>query len=89
MAYLHAINNLPCCLFSPGYELAKIEGLIGSPEKPLSDLGRLSYKSYWEGVIFKYLLEYADSSIEEIRSVVSQRTLIFRHRLYLKTRLAD
>ncbi len=47
--------------------MAKIEGLIGSPEKPLSDLGRLSYKSYWENVIFKYLLEFADSSIEEIR----------------------
>ncbi|BHF57592.1 K(lysine) acetyltransferase [Sparganum proliferum] len=76
-------NNLACILTLPpfqrrgygkfliglSYELAKIENLIGSPEKPLSDLGRLSYKSYWEKVIFSYLLEYSDSSIEEISAV--------------------
>lgn len=55
------------------YELSKVEGRVGSPEKPLSDLGLLSYRAYWTETIVELLLSTTDEiTIEEI----SQRTSI-------------
>ena len=42
----------------PGYLLTKTENKIGSPEKPLSDLGLISYRSYWKNALLQYFADF-------------------------------
>ncbi|XP_071106627.1 histone acetyltransferase KAT6B-like isoform X3 [Haliotis cracherodii] len=45
------------------YLLSRIEGQPGSPEKPLSDLGKVSYMAYWRSIIIEYMHKVADDKI--------------------------
>ncbi|XP_023653851.2 histone acetyltransferase KAT6B isoform X2 [Paramormyrops kingsleyae] len=69
--------NVSCIMIMPQYQrqgygrflidfsylLSRQEGQAGSPEKPLSDLGRLSYLAYWKSVILEYLYNHPDKHI--------------------------
>ncbi|NXF13697.1 KAT7 acetyltransferase, partial [Smithornis capensis] len=57
-----------------GYLLSKVEEKVGSPERPLSDLGLISYRSYWKEVLLRYLHNFQgkEISIKEI----SQETAV-------------
>lgn len=62
------------------YELSKKEGKIGSPEKPLSDLGLLSYRAYWADTLIKILVEHRNEiTIEEISQMTSMTTMDILH----------
>ncbi|KAK3687242.1 histone acetyltransferase-like protein [Podospora appendiculata] len=67
------------------YELSKIEGKLGSPEKPLSDLGLLSYRQYWSENIVDLLLGYSERdekcTIEGIASHLAMTTQDVEHTL--------
>uniref|UniRef100_A0A6A7FSF2 Histone acetyltransferase n=2 Tax=Hirondellea gigas TaxID=1518452 RepID=A0A6A7FSF2_9CRUS len=79
-------NNVACILTLPpyqrkgygklliafSYELSKREGCVASPEKPLSDLGKLSYRSYWTYVLLEILHAHKTTlSIKDLSRLTS------------------
>ncbi|ESO86415.1 hypothetical protein LOTGIDRAFT_195151, partial [Lottia gigantea] len=79
-------NNVACILTLPpfqrkgygkfiiafSYEISKIDGTVGSPEKPLSDLGKLSYRSYWSWVLLEIMRDFRGTlTIKELSRMTS------------------
>ena len=81
-------NNLSCILVLPfmqrkgfgkflitfSYELSRIEQKIGTPERPLSDLGYASYLSWWTGEVIRVLETHQGQTLSV--SDISQKTWI-------------
>ena len=67
-------NNVSCILTLPihqrkgygnllidfSYLLTKVEEKTGSPEKPLSDMGLVSYRNYWRLILCRYFIHTLD-----------------------------
>jgi len=77
-------NNLACILIFPpwqrkglgallmgvSYAIAKREGIMGGPEKPISDLGKKGYKRYWGAEIARWLLGVRDTDRKKGKGMV-------------------
>lgn len=69
-------------LIAFSYELSKREGKLGSPEKPLSDLGLLGYRAYWQETVVDLLLDVrGEISVEELGALSAMTTNDVLHTL--------
>ncbi|CAI6375904.1 unnamed protein product [Macrosiphum euphorbiae] len=59
-------------LIAFSYELSKLEGLPAGPENPLSDLGKVSYRSYWSWTLLEILKNASGTlSLEDLSAMTS------------------
>lgn len=95
-------NNLACIMVLPpyqtkgygyflmqaSYELSKLEHRLGTPERPLSDLGRRAYISLWCDMVLDMIIDLNDvglpisvASIAESTSMVPEDVFFTMHYL--------
>ncbi|KAL9190210.1 hypothetical protein ACHAXT_007421 [Thalassiosira profunda] len=64
-------------LIAFSYELSKKEEKVGSPEKPMSDLGQQAYIPYWTSTIVDFLLHQSgDSNSMSIMDIAKQTSIM-------------
>ena len=63
-------------LIAFSYELSKKEEKVGSPEKPMSDLGQQAYKPYWNSTIVDFLLNQSGDVTSMSIMDISKKTSI-------------
>lgn len=82
--------NLSCILILPqfmnqgygrllidfSYLLSRVEGKLGSPERPLSDLGLLSYRSYWKAKVLAYLAQHLDDAEILVKDISAETGIL-------------
>lgn len=56
-------------LIDLSYELTRREGKTGSPERPLSDLGLVSYRSYWTFELIKIIKNLSLNNIPSLEEL--------------------
>jgi histone acetyltransferase MYST1 len=66
---LYKAYTLYCVI---AYELSKKEGKVGTPERPLSDLGLVSYRGYWTRILLDILKKHKGNiSIKELSDMTA------------------
>jgi histone acetyltransferase HTATIP len=62
--------------------LSKREGKLGSPEKPLSDLGLLGYRAYWQEIIVDLLMDgRVEANVDDLGAASAMMTNDVLHTL--------
>ena len=64
-------------LIAASYALSRVEGRVGRPERPLSDMGRVSYRRWWTEQLMESLSHYVQGSSVMVAEL-SERTAIQR-----------